>query len=397
MTFQSNGKRILLISVLLILGIYFSISGLVTAKGFLAPLTVAGLMSMILLPLSGKMEQAGVGRGWSSFVSVLLALMFFMGLFYLVVLQGKKVAEDWPQIKERVEPKLEQLQDWIAEETGVQPARQDRILTDFSPGGSASNQGEAEGVDKAGEENSGGFSGSSASLPSSPAKILRRFFGFVGVVLLTCVYMFFMLLYRSKLRKSLMRFFPKEKESKAEDVLRHSISLSQSYLIGRLILIGFLAVLYAIGLSISGVEHAILISILAAFLTFIPYIGNVVGYILAIAMAVFSGGQILMSIIGISITFGAAQFVESYVLEPYVVGHKVQLNPLATIVVVVLGGALWGIIGMIIIIPLFGIIKIVCDHVPSLKPVGYMLGEEDIPQEDSLMNWGKKIRKKLNI
>ncbi|MDQ3395762.1 MAG: AI-2E family transporter, partial [Bacteroidota bacterium] len=79
---------------------------------------------------------------------------------------------------------------------------------------------------------------------------------------------------------------------------------------------------------------------------------------------------------------------------PYVVGHKVELNPLIIIIVVVLGGAVWGVMGMIISIPVFGILKIVFDHIPVLNPLGYALGEEDISSEDE-ENIFEKLYKKI--
>jgi predicted PurR-regulated permease PerM len=70
------------------------------------------------------------------------------------------------------------------------------------------------------------------------------------------------------------------------------------------------------------------------------------------------------------------QFLQTYILEPLVVGAEVNINPLSTILVIVIGETLWGIGGMVLAIPLLGITKIICDHVESLKPYGYLIGEE---------------------
>lgn len=186
---------------------------------------------------------------------------------------------------------------------------------------------------------------------------------------------------------------PDEKRDKTKKVLSDSTQISQSYLTGRLILIIFLAVLYSAGLSISGVKHAILISVLAAVLSLIPYIGNIIGFFLAIIMAFFSGSN-LMGALGVAITFAIAQFVESYILEPYIVGDKVNLNPIFTIIVVVLGGAIWGILGMLIAIPALAIIKIVFNHIPVLQPYGYLFGQEgENKEEDDSKNFLTKTKK----
>jgi predicted PurR-regulated permease PerM len=207
------------------------------------------------------------------------------------------------------------------------------------------------------------------------------FFGFLGNFLLTFIYVFFFLLYRVKFTKSALKMAPDDRRDKTRKIIHESVLISQNYLFGRMLLILFLAILYSIGLSLSGVEKAILISVLAAVLSLMPYIGNVIGFFLAVAMAFISGSG-LTGLVGVTITFSVAQFVESYILEPYVVGEKVNINPVFTIIVVVLGGAVWGIIGMLIAIPALGIMKVVFDRIPSLQPLGYLFGEEGIDDGD---------------
>ena len=101
------------------------------------------------------------------------------------------------------------------------------------------------------------------------------------------------------------------------------------------------------------------------------------------------GGGGATAILGVLIVFSITQFIESYILEPYVVGHKVEINPVFTIIIVILGGALWGVAGMIISIPVLGILKVVFDHVPYLHPFGYLIGEEE---KEGGVNFFKKIK-----
>src|SRR5690606_10976306 len=107
-----------------------------------------------------------------------------------------------------------------------------------------------------------------------------------------------------------------------------------------------------------GLKHALFISLIAALFSLIPYVGNIIGLVLAIAMSFLSQGD-TGQIIGILIVFSIAQFVESYFLEPFIVGAEVDLNPVIVIVGVVLGGIVWGVMGMILAIPLLGICKVV--------------------------------------
>jgi predicted PurR-regulated permease PerM len=92
-------------------------------------------------------------------------------------------------------------------------------------------------------------------------------------------------------------------------------------------------------------------------------------------MVVVQGGSSGM-IIGVLITYAIVQFFQTYILEPLVVGAEVNINPLFTIFVLVAGELVWGIPGMVLAIPLLGIVKIICDHITVLKPYGFLIGQE---------------------
>ena len=70
------------------------------------------------------------------------------------------------------------------------------------------------------------------------------------------------------------------------------------------------------------------------------------------------------------------QLIESYVLEPVIIGSEVQLNPLTVIVAIIIGNLVWGLSGMILFVPMFAIFKILSDRVDNLRPVGYLIGAD---------------------
>jgi predicted PurR-regulated permease PerM len=143
--------------------------------------------------------------------------------------------------------------------------------------------------------------------------------------------------------------------------------------------------MYGIGFSIAGVKNAFFFAILCGLLEIIPFIGNLAGTALTLLMAVTQGGGSNI-IIGILITYALVQFIQSYIIEPLVVGAEVNINPLFTIIAIVLGETVWGIPGMILAIPLVGIFKIICDNVESLKPYGFLIGEEKKKKEPGMMD-----------
>lgn len=402
---KKGSKRILTYFALVVVSLCLFFWGLVQAQGFLVPLSVAALLAMVMLPVCRWFERKKISRGWASLFSVLIIMSFFVLLLFVLGSQINSLAEDWPKIKERMQPKIEQLQQYIADKTGISEQEQEAKIAQTIPGDSSpevstqedSTQQESAASNKenqnpapqdstrqqttdSGEQASGGGS-LGGSMLQSAGSFVGKFFGLLGTFLLTFIYIFFFLLYRRKFRLSILKMVPEHKKDVTQKILHKSTQVSQNYLAGRLILIIFLAILYTIGLSVSGVRNAMLISLLAAVLSLIPYLGNVIGYVLAVGMALFSGTGVT-GVLGVSITFTITQFVESYILEPYIVGDKVDLNPVVTIVVVVLGEAVWGVVGMLIAIPALGVLKVVFDNIPELSPLGYLFGSEDIASEE---------------
>lgn len=397
-----KSKEILLSLTLLVVGTYFFIVGVIEAAGFLKPLAIAVLLTLICIPLCRKLERWKLARGFSALVSVILSLLVFISFFVIISAQLANISERWPEIKRKMQPRLEEVQQAIVKKTGLNFQEEFQMLYPSSDQESSASESKKDKQPTSSDSQASSSESSPKKLVTDASEeigmIVMNFFNFMSSAVLTLVYLFFLLLYRNKVKRSVLKFFTKANRKEAQEVMNHSIELALNFIVGRVILIVFLAVIYSIGLSVSGIENAILISVIAAILSLVPFIGNIIGYGLSLVMAVFAGAE-LWGIVGVSITFGLAQFIESYILEPYVVGSKVEVNPLVTIVVVILGGAIWGIVGMILSIPIVGICKIIFDAIPALQPIGYALGEEDVAgadEENFLSKWGKKLWEKIS-
>jgi predicted PurR-regulated permease PerM len=395
--------HLLLYSTLLIVGVYFFFLGLVRGKSFLAPIAVAAILAMVILPVANWFEHKGMKRVWAALCADLLILFFFAVLTGILAFQVKRFSKEWPSMQQKLEPKINQLQQYISEKTGLTIEEQKQKIQETvqgaaSSGGSGQSAGAGKSEQQAGQDQpqqqaSGQTQGPDGGLMANAGSFIMKFIGFIGTCMLVLVYILFFLLYRKKFKDSLIRMAPADQKAKTGTLIANAAEVSQNYLFGRLIEIVFVAIVYSIGLLLSGVQNAILISILGAVLILIPYLGNVIAYVLALGFALFSGGD-MGQVIGVTITFGLTQFIETYTLEPYLVGGKVNLNPVATILVVVLGNALWGVVGMLVAIPALGIAKVIFDNVPVLNPLGYLLGEEDTDGEsggmfDKAMDWVK--------
>ncbi len=346
---MEGNKRILLYSVSIITGIFFLVWGLLEAQSVLAPLVTAIILALLIVPVAKWMEKR-LSRGLSSLIGTFMLFIISLGFAALLSYQTKVFVDSWSEIKETMEPKIEQFKIFVTGNTFL-------------------NENDLPTIDSlalVGDE-----SGEGTPLIS----MFGRGTGYMGTYLLTFVYVFFMLNYRHRFRTFLLRLFPDEKGDDVNQIVRESANVVQQYLVGKMILIGLLAITYSVGLGITGVSNFILVSIIAALFTLIPYVGNIIGFGLAMVFGYLTSGEMGV-LIGIVITFTVAQFFESYVLQPYVVGSKVDVHPFFVILAVIVGNALWGVIGMILSIPVMGIITIVLLHIPALEPFGYLFSNK---------------------
>lgn len=388
---MTSGKKILFYSTLFIVSIYFLFLGLFEAKGFLIPLTTAVILALVILPMGQALERKGVKRGLSSFLSTFTLFLISLAFMVLVSFQIQSFVSKWPEIKETMSPKIEQAKTYIFQHTPLQKSdlqhsgRKLPFMNENADKRNTNDQKEqtttgpvsdSSGADSSAQPSESGATSQTGggSITSAGQKAFNFFIktvGFIGSFLLVFIYIFFLLTYRKRFKDFLLRLFPKEKNEEVKHIIHKSATVTQQYLVGKLMLSGVLVVLYGIGLGISGVSNFILISLIAALLNILPYIGNIIGLTLALAFGYLTSGDTGV-LIGILITFSVAQFVESYLLEPYLVGDKVHLHPFMVILAVVMGGGIWGIMGMLLAIPILAILTIVFLHIPPLHPLGFL-------------------------
>ncbi|MGY5847635.1 AI-2E family transporter [Salegentibacter sp. HM20] len=346
-------KKLLYSFVALVIGAYFLFNGLVEAKEFLAPIVTAIILALLMIPLSNKMEAKGMKRMLASFINTIILFILSLVMFAVLSLQVKTFIDDWDKITETVQPKIEQLESYIFEHTPLtkqemEQYKEERQLQDLTG------------------ENSG----------AKAFGFLQKSFSFMGDYILTFIYIFFLLQYRHMFKKFILKLFSEEKQDEVKDIIEETAGVAQGYLKGKLLLIIFLSVTYIIGLGISGVNNFIIISLIAAFLSLIPFIGNMVGLALAFSFGYLMQGDTSV-LIGIIITFTIVQFLESYVLEPYIVGDQVDLHPFFVILAIILGNMVWGVMGMILAIPVLGILNVIFCRVKALNAFGYLIGNDN--------------------
>lgn len=385
-----NNKLIrFLLVVFLIIGIfYFLFLGMNRAKGILAPIFLAMILSMMLAPVANFLEKKGLKKGWSALCSDLIFVLFIVGTLWAVGMEVKRMTDQWSDIENRLSDQFSRLETFVENNSGFS------IDNPLEKKGSAESNDSstiADGAKGSSSTENQEKSGMSNSVKSQLTSVASSTFSSFGNLLLIAVYIFFMLLYREKFRKAALKFIPEKHQSEGQTILSKIVTQARQFLVGKTILVIALTIVYSIGFAISGMESPFTTAFLAAVLSLVPYIGPLIGGLIALAVAYVTTGQISAVWI-VLVTYMIAQFIESYLIEPFLVGNRIKVNPLFTIFSVVIGAAVWGVIGMIVFLPLFSFIKSISDHVPILQPLGYTLGNEDSGEGEGMES---KIAKKV--
>src|SRR5690606_22831295 len=186
---------------------------------------------------------------------------------------------------------------------------------------------------------------------------------------------YLLLFYRSRLKNFLLKLTAPKDQEKAMEIVDSVSQVAANYMTGLAKMIVVLWILYGVGFTAIGVENALFFAVICGLLELIPFIGNLTGTAITVLGVTAKGGETNM-ILGVIMIYGVVQFGQTYLLEPLIVGSEVHINPLFTIFSLVAAEAVWGIPGMILAIPLTGMIKIICDRIPRLQPYGYLIGSD---------------------
>lgn len=314
---------------------------------FLVPFIFGIFLASLMAPFSDLQERIGINRFFSSLISTLVVFVVIGGLLYLFSFQIRQFVQDLPVLLEKFKEMFRSLQFSVSQITGFTLEEQQDLISDRS-----------EQMIGAVEKQLTGFLG---SMIDTAVKFL-----------LVLIYVFLFLLYRNKFKRFIMMNIRREKHAEAEEVTGLISKVVYQYLWGRAKVMTLLGIMYYITFLIFDIPFALLLTIFGALITIIPYLGPFIATIIPILFAIIyleEVVQILLFVLIISIV----QLIESYVLEPLIIGKEVKLNPLVVIIAILIGGVTWGLAGMVLFVPIFAIIKIIANHTEGLQSVGYLL------------------------
>ena len=336
---------------ILILLVYLVLYGLYIGQDILAPLGFAFLFSVLLRPVEKKLIVWGIPKIPAIVFTLIIAILIVAGLITFLSKQITSFVRDIPAIKHNLNDLWNQFQNWLSTTFHLSRAQQAKI------------------IDKA---------TSNTMENIAPVSTLGVVTASVATIILIPVYVFLFLYYRMLLLRFVVELFEEAQQEKVYNVIHEIRYVVQHYITGLLLETTIVAVLNISGLLLIGAPFAILLGLIAAILNLIPYIGGLVAVFLT-AIVTFTNTGSIEAALWTIIVFMVVQLVDNNFLVPRIIASRVQLNALISIVGVLIGGALCGVSGMFLSIPLIAICKVIFDKVDELKPWGKLLGD-DIPK-----------------
>lgn len=332
---------------MVIIGIYLFFYILFLLQDIIVPFAFAGLIAVLLNPIYNRLQKWKVNKIVAILLTILVALIVLGCVLLFLSSQIAQFGEMIPQLKAKSMSMLHELQAWLSSRFGISTEKQMSMVNE--------------------------------AMNSSKAYVgatINTVVGMVGVFVLIPLYIFLLLFYKPLILNFFYEVFDEDKSGQVEEILQETKSAVQSYIVGLMIETSIIAVLNSVALLILGVKYAILLGVIGAILNLIPYIGGVVAILLPVLMSFVTKDDGLTTPLLITGAYLLIQFIDNNIIVPRVVSSKVSVNALISIIVVLLGGTLWGVSGMFLSIPFVAVLKIIFDRIDELKPWGKLLGDK---------------------
>jgi predicted PurR-regulated permease PerM len=355
-----------IIAAQVVVGLFIFFWILYIGSGIILPVVYAAVLAVLLNPLVNWLTHHRVSRVLAIFIAVIVLLLFIGGLIYFIVNQSMQFGDTLVTLQKKINILLQDVSAWAAKTFKVSRDKVDSWIVDT--------------------ENKQ-LNESAALLGQTIVTVTN----ILKLFLLIPVYVFMFLFYKPLLLDFISRLFRRESHETVSEVLFETKNLIQSYLVGLMLEAAIVAALNATGLLLLGIDYAVLLAIIGALLNIIPYIGGIIAVALPVLIAYTSKSPAY--VVWVLVLYAVVQFVDNHYIVPKIVASKVRINALVSIVVVFIGGAIWGVAGMFLSIPLTAIAKVIFDRITPLKPWGFLLGDTMPPIGKTIFKTPPKVKK----
>ncbi len=347
----------------------------------LTPFVLGIVIAYLLNPLIKRFSKKGIKRTTGAalvtflFYSLLVAIIVFIAP--IVAKESTDLIDKFPEYLDRFFVLIEPYTLWIQENIGAQ------YITDAK---------------QFVKENAGKILSVSGGLAGGIAAGGQAVIGMATILILTPLVSFFMMREWPAITDWVEDLIPRQHETMIQDIIEQIDEKLSGFIRGQLTVAFLLGIIYAIALSIAGLNYGFLIGITAGVLSIIPLVGSTVGLLISVAVAWFQAGEISYVAI-IAAIFIVGQIVEGNILSPKLLGDSVGLHPLWILFALMAGGALFGILGMLLAVPVAAVVGVIGgfaiqqykrtslyqrNQISDKKVVEKDISKEDKPKENSI-------------
>jgi predicted PurR-regulated permease PerM len=333
--------------ILLFLIAFFYI--ITSLKFLLAPLAMAGLLAFLLEPICEFYERK-LGVIVSIFLTLLTVLTPAVFFVYFAGYQVGTVFSDLPSIFNQVKNGISKLLIWLNQNWGITSVDVEDWV----------------------QQNIG-------SILDAPLKIVTKGLSTSTTTIantsMTAIFLFFFLLYRNGFYNFLIYQFSENQREQVKKAVSEVQKVVRGYLLGMLTLMLILGTLNSLGLYFIGIRYPFFWGFLAATMIIVPYIGTTLGGILPFLYALATGDYWWQAP-AVALMYWGIQNIDGSFITPNVVGSSVKLNPLIAIIALIAGGFTWGIVGMILALPVAATLRVIFEHTDAFKPLGLLMSSD---------------------
>ncbi len=204
-----------------------------------------------------------------------------------------------------------------------------------------------------------------------------------GTIVLIPIIAFYFLLDWDRMLDSLRRLIPRPYEKTTLTIVSECHSVLGAFVKGQFLVMVLLGVVYAVGLQLIGLEIGLIIGMIAGLCSIIPYLGFAVGIIAAVIATFFQFGIDWWQLVLVGIVFMVGQAVECYILQPFLLGDKIGLSPVAVVFAVLAGAQLAGFLGMLIALPVAAVIVVLLRHIREYYEHTPFYGDQAVIIQDA--------------
>ncbi|MGF1586608.1 MAG: AI-2E family transporter [Bacteroidales bacterium] len=333
-----------------LLSIILFIYALIQVRNFLYPVAFGFVLSYLLYPVSSRLEKKGFPRILANLVTILGGLTLIAGIFLVAYVTISPIAGDLPELLKTGVGNVSQMVARVGGIFGLNSGEVSEMIKDRASSAIESGSNYFQTV----------FTATTNTIVA---------FGLMPV------YIFLFLYYRTKFMYFLLKSSGRSNRKVVVDILRVISTVTVRYMAGILMVVLSLCIINSLGLYIIGMKYAIALGVVSALFNLIPYFGTLIGGLVPLLFAFLVLGDIALAL-KVVILFIIIQFVENNILTPNIVGGKVKINPFFIITGLVAASMIWGIPGMLLIVPFLAITRIVFSHVDFMRPYAFLLGEE---------------------